>query len=102
MKQIFLSAILAAAGFIGTSMPASAQVPPPGTVFVPNAPPAPMTMAMPPRPGGGMVWVGGYWRWTGTRYVWVSGRWTRHGGAWCAGRWRSSPRGWWWTAGRWC
>jgi hypothetical protein len=29
----------------------------------------------PLRPAAGRVWVPGYYRWTGNRYVWVEGYW---------------------------
>lgn len=54
------------------------------------APPAPVqsgVVGVAPRPG--YVWVGGYQRWNGTRYVWVAGRWVRpprFGAVWVAPR----------------
>jgi len=54
-------------GIIGTAQTVIRKAPPPparvGVVGV--------------APGPGYVWVGGYQRWTGTKYVWVAGRWVR-------------------------
>lgn len=33
-------------------------------------------------PGGGWVWVRGYWHWDGVRYVWQPGRWERAQPSW--------------------
>ena len=41
-------------------------------------------------PGPGYVWTTGYWRWTGTDYVWVPGSWVvrpRPAAVWVAGHW---------------
>ena len=38
-------------------------------------PPAPMLETRPPTPGGRVVWVAGYWHWTGMRSAW--GLWPR-------------------------
>lgn len=98
MKQIFVAAVLAVAGYIGTSMPANAQA----YIYVQTAPPAPVYETVPAAPGPGYVWVGGYYQWTGGRYVWVHGHYAHHAGHWCAGHWRHEHRGWYWTEGRWC
>jgi YXWGXW repeat-containing protein len=37
------------------------------------------------------VWTPGYWRWTGTSYVWVSGSWVmppRQAAVWVPGHWQ--------------
>jgi hypothetical protein len=55
-------------------------------------------------PGSGVVWLGGYWRWTGRDYDWVPGRWVpieRGYRSWSPGRWRHSRQGWYWVDGRW-
>jgi hypothetical protein len=99
MRKIFLAAIVAAMGFMGNPMPASAQT----YIYVQSAPPAPVYETVPARPGPGYVWVGGYYRWNGYRYVWVRGHYVRHAGAWCGGHWRhNARRGWYWVPGRWC
>jgi hypothetical protein len=98
MKKIFLAAIVAAMGFVGSSMPASAQA----YIYVQTAPPAPVYETVPARPGPGYVWVGGYYRWNGSTYVWTRGHYVRHAGAWCGGHWRHGRRGYYWVAGHWC
>ena len=57
-----------------------------------------------PPPYAGAVWIGGYHRWDGGRYVWVPGRWDRppHPGArWEPGRWDHGHDGYRWREGRW-
>jgi hypothetical protein len=81
----------------------NAPVPPPAPAPVVMAPAAPppqvVVMPAPPpvrpevvysRPSPFHVWVPGYWRWYGGRYVWVAGHWERppHGhGRWEEPRW---------------
>ena len=55
-------------------------------------------------PGPGYLWTPGYWRWTGTQYVWVSGSWVsrpRPAAVWVAGHWVHRGRGWVWVPGHW-
>jgi hypothetical protein len=82
-----------------TALPAVAQV------YVTVAPPAPIVETRPAMPHAGWVWVGGYYRWNGYRYVWVGGHWVRppHGGAvWIPGHWVQNAHGrWFWRAGHW-
>jgi hypothetical protein len=40
-------------------------------------PPEPRVVAVPPTPGPGYVWVGGYYYPVNGRYVWHDGYWTR-------------------------
>ncbi len=73
-------------------------------VFVRIAPPAPIVEVhnRPPHPG--WVWIDGYHRWDGHRYVWVHGVWRRppHPGAvWVAHRWEQRDRGWVMVEGHW-
>jgi hypothetical protein len=71
MKKFAMAAALSLA-----LLPAAAafgQAPPPIRV----QPPAPIVEHPGPRPYGGAVWVSGYHRWDGARYVWVPGRWDR-------------------------
>ncbi len=56
------------------------------------------------RPHPGWVWIPGYQRWNGRRYVWVRGRWMmppRPRAVWIAGHWRQTRRGWVWVPGHW-
>ena len=78
--------------------------PPPGAVYVQAAPPRAVVEVRGVVPGSDHVWIQGYHRWDGTRYVWTSGRWERrpHSNAvWVAGRWRHHRNGWYWVDGRW-
>src|SRR6266498_3496265 len=55
-------------------------------------------------PGPGYVWTTGYWRWTGSDYVWVPGSWLtrpRPAAVWVTGHWVRRPGGWAWVAGHW-
>lgn len=70
VKKIAMSALLAF-----TLLPAAsfAQV----GVVVRVGPPAAVVEHPGPRPHEGYVWIAGYHRWDGARYVWVPGRWDR-------------------------
>jgi hypothetical protein len=59
-------------------------------VVIRIGPPAPIVEVRPAPPERGFVWVDGYHRWDGARYVWVPGHWDRppHPGArWVAHHW---------------
>jgi hypothetical protein len=91
---------LVAAALLAIPLMASAQV----GVAVRIGPPAPIVETPGPPPFGGAVWIGGYHRWDGGRYVWVPGRWDHppHPGArWEAGRWVHGRDGYRWREGRW-
>jgi WXXGXW repeat (2 copies) len=52
----------------------------------------------------GWVWVPGYYRWSGTRYIWAPGRWVnppRRGVVWIPGRWVPRSGGYVYIAGSW-
>ncbi len=73
-------------------------------VVVRVAPPAPIVEVhnRPPHPG--WVWIDGYHRWNGHRYVWVHGYWVRppHPGAvWISHRWEQRNGGWVLIEGHW-
>jgi hypothetical protein len=73
-------------------------------VVVTQAPPAVRIEAETVAPGPGYVWTGGYWRWTGTDYVWVHGAWVqrpRPAAVWVAGHWVRRTSGWVWIPGHW-
>ncbi len=81
VRKIALATLLAL-----TFLPAASYA----QVIVRIAPPAPIVERRPPPPERGFVWIDGYHRWDGGRYVWVPGRWDRppHRGArWVAHRW---------------
>jgi len=90
----------ALAAVLALPLAASAQV----GIGIRIGPPAPVVETPPPPPYAGAVWIGGYHRWDGNRYVWVPGRYERppHPGArWVAGRWEHRGDGYHWREGRW-
>ena len=94
-NRFFLTGILGAALFVGA---ANAQV------YVRVGPPAPVREYAPPPPGPGYVWMAGYHRWEGARYVWVPGHYILPPGRyhrWIPGHWRQTRRGWVWVEGHW-
>lgn len=67
-------------------------------------PPAPIVEEIPPEPFAGAVWVAGYWSWSGSRYVWVRGRYMRPpqpGLAWYPGGYVRRGPGYVYVPGRW-
>jgi hypothetical protein len=55
-------------------------------------------------PGPGHVWVAGYWRWRGNRYVWRAGSWKRPrvaAAAWVPGHWQAVGPNFVWVRGHW-
>ena len=73
-------------------------------VIVTRTPPAVQVETQPASPGSQFVWTRGYWRWTGTDYVWVPGGWVerpRARATWVEGQWLRRPGGWVWVAGHW-
>ncbi len=73
-------------------------------VVVRVAPPAPIYEAHDRPPHDGWVWIDGYHRWDGHRYVWVHGHWARpphRGAVWVAHRWEHRGDGWVLIEGHW-
>ena len=107
------NATLTAPGFVPAQ--ASAVVPtltpPPLVMVVSEAPPAAPVVQMepiPPSPGGGAVWLAGYWQWTGvagSNWQWVPGQYVLPPATatrWVPGTWSHEPgRGWIWVDGHW-
>ena len=85
------------------------SVPPPADGEVvyeaePPPPPPAEVEVVPAPPGPEYVWIGGYHRWDGRRYVWVRGRYERRPHAharWVAPHWVVRGRAHVWVAGRW-
>jgi hypothetical protein len=74
-------------------------------VVIRIGPPAPVHIGVVGvAPGPGFVWIEGYHRWDGGRYVWVPGAWVRpprpHA-RWVAPRYRRVNGGWGFVPGRW-
>jgi hypothetical protein len=68
MKKLVLAALL-----VFALAPAASYA----QVRIVIAPPAPIVEVRGPAPERGFVWIDGYHRWDGGRYVWVPGRWDR-------------------------
>ncbi len=77
----------------------------PAEVIVQIAPPPPVSTAViGVAPHRGYVWIPGYHRWDGRRYVWVAGRWAappRPGGIWVPPRWVPRHGGYVFVPGHW-
>lgn len=95
MKRFALAALFAVSFLPAVS---NAQV------YVRVGPPAPIVERRGPPPEHGFVWIDGYQRWDGHRYVWVPGRWERpphpHTG-WVADHWVHHHEGWVLVEGHW-
>ncbi len=105
MKTRILYATLAAAA-VSLSACVVAPAPPNRPYYgdaVMVAPPPPRTEYAGPPPAAGVIWIGGYWNWTGRRHDWVPGRWEarRPGSAWVDHRWERDGDHWRQCGGRW-
>lgn len=95
MKKQVLTAVCALLLSVGV---ANAQI------VVRIGPPPPRPVEVVPAPRAGFVWVPGFHRWNGHRYVWVRGHYVHppHPGAvWVAGEWREEQGGHVWHEGYW-
>ena len=74
-------------------------------VVVRVGPPPPVIVERPGRAlHAGWVWIPGYYRWNGRRYIWVPGRWAappRPRAIWIPGRWVPRGGGWVYINGYW-
>ena len=72
-------------------------------VYVKKRPPKVRTENPPPRPYESAIWVSGFWKWNGKKYVWVDGYWETkpQGKEWIPGRWENTRNGWLWKPGHW-
>ena len=73
-------------------------------IWIPAPPPAPIVEVRPVAPSGRHVWVDGYHRWDGARFVWAPGRWERRphpAAVWVDGHWARHRDGWYWVEGHW-
>lgn len=68
MKTKLLCLTLLAAGWVFGQVSIGIQIGPP--------PPPRVVRVLPPSPGPGFVWIGGYWYVIGGRYRWHAGYWT--------------------------
>jgi hypothetical protein len=83
---------------------------PPDAVYVRAAPPAAPTPVpaslenLPEMNTTRDVWISGKYRWNGSEYVWVPGRWEKPphpGSVWVNGLWAHNRKGWYWVEGYW-
>lgn len=88
----------------GVAPPANVVYEPPSTpeVVVTTAPPPPIVEVRPAGPANG-VWIPGYWHWSGTKHVWVGGRWSapKTGMRWEPNHWEHRGTQWALVHGRW-
>jgi hypothetical protein len=66
------------------------------TTSAPSLPPAPRQEARPTVQAPGLVWIAGYWQWSGSAWVWVAGRWQappQGAGSYRAPRWQARGAG---------
>lgn len=95
MKKFALAALL-----VFAALPAASKA----QVYVRVGPPPVVVERHGPPPQRGFVWVPGYQRWDGGRYVWVPGRYERppHPRAvWVPHRWVHRHGGWVLVEGHW-
>jgi hypothetical protein len=95
VKKIALSLLLALCMAPAASM---------AQVVVRIGPPAPIHEHYGPPPHPGYVWIAGYHRWDGNRYVWAPGHYDRpprRGAVWVPHRWVHRHDGWVLNEGHW-
>jgi hypothetical protein len=100
----FYRTLLGTLVLAGSLFATSACAAPRGRLYVRVGPPAPIVEARVVAPGPGYVWVQGYHRWDGGRYVWVPGRWElppRARAVWVPAHWQRDRRGWYFVEGHW-
>ena len=72
--------------------------------YATTAPPPVRVEARGVAPGGGYVWIDGYWGYRGGAYSWVPGRWDRPPrprSTWVPGRWEMRRGRYYYREGRW-
>lgn len=97
MKKIILFIVLF--GFFLMNIALST----PKIVYVAKKPPAVKVIKVGPKPYKNTVWISGYWKWNGNKYVWSKGHWVKpkKGKVWVKGHWEKKPRGWIYIKGHW-
>jgi hypothetical protein len=75
LRALTLASILAlvAGCVVVRPAPVAAVYAEPSEVVVDAAPPPPLYEAVAVAPGPGFVWIGGYYHWSGARWVWNRG-----------------------------
>lgn len=107
-RQLLLAlGTLAAGAMFGLISPAQAHDAPRGGHYeradYRRTPPPPPRHEAPPTARRGSVWIPGYWRAAGPRYVWQAGHWerARPGHRYVPERWVRTPHGWQLRRGYW-
>ncbi len=107
LPMIVLAASLAFGGCaqIQAQMPAIPQALANGGNPNPQPPPVPPEVRpQPPVSEDPLMWQPGHWDWSGTGYVWVSGKWidrAGHGTTWQDGYWSNAGGSWAWIPAHW-
>ena len=106
MHRSLRRAALVAALVLGTgTLGCHGGPPPPGRVYVVDAPPPRRVDIAGAIPGPGWLWIPGHYKWDRTNgYLWETGHWDRAPRGyrrWEPGRWRRERGGWFWTEGHW-
>lgn len=72
-------------------------------VYVKKSPPKSIMETPPPRPHASAIWISGFWKWNGEKYIWANGYWDTNpqGKEWVSGRWEKTRNGWLWKPGYW-
>lgn len=86
------------------SDPYQAEVPlTPVAQRVEYPPPAPLIEVRPPPPAPTYIWVGGYWSWGMSNWLWAPGYWCapRYGYSYIPGSWYWANNYWWYGPGGW-
>ena len=75
----------------------------PSAKIVKKKPDPPLTVARPPAPYAGAVWIGDAWRYKRGKYVYVKPHYVkpRRGKTWVDGNWQKRGDGYVWVKGRW-
>jgi hypothetical protein len=96
MKKLIPTLVI---GFALATAAANAQV-----VVRIGPPPPPQREVVVVRPSPRHVWIHGFYRWDGVRYVWAPGYWVlppRPHAYWVDGHWAERHGGWFWVEGHW-
>ncbi|HJK93488.1 MAG TPA: hypothetical protein RMH85_06625 [Polyangiaceae bacterium LLY-WYZ-15_(1-7)] len=94
LLALLLAACTACTATIGTQ---------PSRTVVEDEPPPPRVTVQGPAPFPDAVYVQGYWRWNGERYVWQEGEWrrAREGHRFEQPHWEREDEGWVFVEGHW-
>jgi hypothetical protein len=97
--RLFSPAVLAFLAILACAPP-----PPPGRVYIVRRPPPVRHEVIAVAPGRAYIWIGGFWAWDRSDFVWVPGRWAvpeRGFRTWVPARWAHDRHGWYFIEGHW-